>query len=385
LEHGVPSLKVLHILPGLEQGGAEGVLYRLALATRGEMHHTVISMTGEGIYGPRLRSLGIPVHTLDLGGWRSAEGLYRLWRVIQGAGANVVQTWLYKADLIGGSIARLAGVRAICWGIRNSNFNTCGRSNKFAGRICAKLSGTVPSAIISCSELAAEVHQSLGYRASKFTVIPNGYDLSLYFPQKHFRETLRNEWGVPAQTPLLGTVGRWNPQKDYANLLAALSLLAKNGQDFRCILAGTGMERSNAALWKLISSNGLEENVILLGPRNDIPYVMNALDVHVLSSFREAFPNVVAEAMACGTPCVTTDVGDAALIVGDTGWIVPPSDAPALASGIKQALSAIQSTERGKISQACRERIAERFSIERMVTAYKEIWSKCAGVSLEVS
>ena len=122
-----------------------------------------------------------------------------------------------------------------------------------------------------------------------------------------------------------------------------LVLLAKKGLEFRCVLVGTGMSRENQQLAKLIRQLSLEDRLILTGPRNDIPDVMNALDLHVLSSAGEAFPNTVAEAMACGTPCVVTDVGDAALIVGDTGWIAPPQNPAALAERVEQGLVTLQS------------------------------------------
>ena len=105
---------------------------------------------------------------------------------------------------------------------------------------------------------------------------------------------------------------------------------------------------------------------------------MNAIDVHVLSSaYGEAFPNAVCEAMACGTPCVVTDVGDAAAITGETGWVVPLRDPQALSQRIEEAITAIQSGRREEVSQACRQRIVEFFGIERMVAAYEDIWSQC--------
>ena len=180
--------------------------------------------------------------------------------------------------------------------------------------------------------------------------------------------------------PLLGSVARWDPQKDHANLLRALALLSQNGLDFRCVLAGPGIEPSNNALLQLISESNLADKVFLLGPRDDVPDIMNALDLHVLSSsYGEAFPNVVAEAMACGTPCVVTDVGDAAAIAGDTGWVAPPGNSRALAQSIDQALLAVLSPLQGKISSESRQRIAGRFGIEQMVASYRNIWSKCAA------
>ena len=243
------------------------------------------------------------------------------------------------------------------------------------GRLCAWVSGWLPSVIVSCSERAAHVHEKLGYSGGKFVIIPNGYDVSKFSPQPGARSALHKEWVVPHGAPVIGAVARWDPQKDHANLLSALALLAGRGVNFRCMLVGPGLERANVDLWTLIAENRLEDKVALLGSRNDIPAVMSALDLLVLSSYAEAFPNVVAEAMACGTPCVVTDVGDAALIVGNTGWVSRPRIPPALALSIETALAAVQSAQRDAISQACRQRIVETFGLERMASAYRSVWS----------
>jgi len=376
-------VRILHVITGLDLGGAETVLYRLVTAQASEAEHVVVSLTGEGAYGARLRQQGIAVHALQFPrGWLTLRGLHRLWRLILALRPDAIQTWLYHADLIGGLAGRLAGVRAVCWGIRNSNLSreTSSRHTRLTAHICAWMSAWLPAAIVSCSDRAALVHQHLGYRKQKFTVIHNGYDLSRFSPQPRVRETLRAEWGVSPGMQLLGTAARWDPQKDHANLLSALALLARAGKDFRCVLAGAGMDGANEDLVRLVSENGLEDKVMLLGLRDDIPAIMNALDLHVLSSsYGEAFPNVVAEAMACGTPCVVTDVGDAAAIVGGTGWVAPPDDAASLARIVGKALEVLQTPRREMLSQACRQRVAERFGIERMVAAYKAVWSGCGG------
>ena len=136
------------------------------------------------------------------------------------------------------------------------------------------------------------------------------------------------------------------------------------------------MAANNQELCRLIESQGVKDNVLLLGERPDIPSVMNALDIHVLSSsFGEAFPNVLAEAMACGTPCVTTDVGDAAVIVGDTGWIVPTSNSELLANAISEAVAEMQDSEKWAVRRSmCRDRVVLNFSIERMVDNYHNVW-----------
>ncbi|MBX6393566.1 MAG: glycosyltransferase [Burkholderiales bacterium] len=184
---------------------------------------------------------------------------------------------------------------------------------------------------------------------------------------------------MPEEVPLLGMVARFDPQKDHANLIDALGRLHRGGHRFTAVFVGSGMTPENRAITDQLDAAGLRDTVHLLGPRADIPAVMSALDVHVLSSAGEAFPNVLAEAMACGTPCVTTDVGDAAVIVGETGWVTSPKDSAALAEALQQALQAWTGRPAWAQRQAaCRARIAEHFSIEAMVDRYRAVWAEVA-------
>jgi glycosyltransferase involved in cell wall biosynthesis len=221
-----------------------------------------------------------------------------------------------------------------------------------------------------------DVYEALGYDRSKMRFIPNGYDLLDFTPQPEAGAALRESLIIPLDMPLIGTVGRYDPQKDHANLLHALAILQSRDLAFRCVLVGSQLDGKNTELMALIEQLGLQDRIILLGRRNDIPAVMSALDVHVLPSAGEAFPNVVAEAMACETPCVVTDVGDAAYIVGDTGWVVPPKDAEALASVIEQAMNASTSPEWAERCRAARTRIEQQFDIQKMVSAYHAVWSE---------
>lgn len=371
-------MNILHLITGLSDGGAEAVLYRLCTHDA-ENRHVVVSMMDEGKYGPLLRAAGVAVHCLGMPRGRvTVRGLWRLWRLLRAERPTVVQTWMYHADLVGGVLARLAGVRAVCWGIHHSNLEP-GKSRRatiWVARLDARLSRWVPAAIVCCAAQARDVHVRLGYAAEKFVIIPNGYDVGRFRPDAAARARLRAEWGVPDGVPLLGMVARFDPQKDHANLLAACARLQASGADFAAVLVGTGCDAGNAALVQQLAAAGLTQRVRLLGRRDDVPAVMAALDLHVLSSLGEAFPNVLAEAMACGTPCVTTDVGDAAQIVGETGWVVPPRDADALAAAIGAALRerAEQPAAWAGRRRAARERVVEHFDIERMAGAYRAVW-----------
>jgi len=342
-----------------------------------------VSLGDQGHYGPLLMAAGVPVFCCEINRRGFASGLIRLHRFLRQVRPQVVQTWMYHADLLGGIVARLTGCPAVLWGVRNLRLprGAVSRSARLAARLCARLSRLVPSRILTCSGESVRVHVRLGYSASKFRVIPNGYDCVRLCPDAEGRARLRREWGVPNDQILLGMVARWDPLKDHANLLDALARLIKDGASvwesgaaFRCVLVGAGMDTSNAPLMELVHRHRLEQRIILAGPRVDIAAVMSALDLHVLSSRSEAFPNVVAEAMACGTPGVVTEVGDVRLIVGEHGWYAPPCDPEALSAALLQAIEAVSGPAREPLQRACRRRIVEHFGQDAMVAAFERAW-----------
>lgn len=375
-------LQVMHVISGLLHGGAETVLLRLATAPGGTVRHTVVSMRGEGVMGARLRAAGVEVVCLDMQGWAGGlRGLWRLYRLLRERRPDVVQTWMYHADLIGGLAARLAGIRAVAWGVRNSgvSLGESSRSSRIAAWACARVSAWVPGVIVACARKAAEVHRAWGYRADRVLVVPNGYDLDVWHPDAAGAAELRARWGVPEGAPLLGSVARWNPLKDHENLLAALALCVRAHPDLRCVLIGLGMSRDNAELIALARHYGLLDHLVFLGRRDDVPELMRALDIHVLSSKAEGFPNVVSEAMASGVACVVTDVGDAADIVGEHGWVVPPGDAVALAGAIDQAARAVREPQWPARRDAARASVERRYSLQAMVERYETVWRRLAA------
>ncbi len=371
------ELHVVHVISGLGQGGAEAVLNRLLMAPSHAIRHTLISFTDDGLYGASLRAAGISVITLDMKPGKITPGDFmRLRRELAVLRPDVVQTWMYHADAIGGLAARMAGLRHIAWGIRNSgeNLKSSSKSAWLLARFCGLVSGWLPQTIICCAEGARARHVQWGYDADKMVVIQNGYDLTRWQPNPQARSRFRQEWQVGPDEPVIGFVARWNPLKDHRSLIQALAECKKQGLVLRCVLAGKGLETGNAELMQLLRAADVTEQVILLGMRDDVPDLMNALDVHVLSSLAEGFPNVVAEAMACGVPGVVTDVGDAALIVGETGWVVSAQDPQALAGAIAQAFAAIGQEGRQAIAERARARVLQEFSLPNMVERYEQTW-----------
>lgn len=379
-------MKVLHLISGLGQGGAETVLTRLV--THSTYENIVVSFGDEGVFGEKLKEAGVAVHTLNMRpgkiGLKDLMALRRLLKVLQ---PDIVQTWMYHADLFGGIVARTAGFSHIAWGIRNSgaSLKETSKMNYYLARVSAWLSRFIPQRIIVCGEQAAKIHASWGYAAEKMVVIQNGYNFEQWKPSQEVRQQSRLQLGIAENTPVLGFIARWNPLKDHPSLLKAFAIAKKTYPDVVLVLVGKGLEKNNETLMALLKQYQLipDKDVFLLGMRSDVPQLMPALDIHVLSSIAEGFPNVVSESMACGVPNVVTDVGDAALIVGDNGWVAQAANPEDLASKIKEALaflgepgaSLVQKQAFQQLQNRVRQSVLERFSIEIMVKQYESTWA----------
>ncbi|WP_295387954.1 glycosyltransferase [uncultured Thiodictyon sp.] len=372
-------MRIAHVITGLEMGGAEQMLYKLlATLDRAAFEPLVISLIEPGPMRAPIAALGVRIETLGMRrGLPSPGALLRLVGLLRAFRPDLIQTWMYHADLLGALARPLVGTRpGLIWNIRQSDLDP--RHTRLGPRLVARLNGLVsylaPDRIICCSQRAAAVHRALGYRARLFEVIPNGFDLERFHPDDAARAQLRAELGVPAAAPLLGLAGRFDPQKDLPTFLQAAALVRAARPESRFLLSGPGMERANPQLAGWMADAGLAGAIDLLGPRTDMPRVFAALDLLVLSSaYGEGFPNVVGEAMACGVPCAVTDVGDSGLIVGETGAIVAPRDPTALAAAILRLL-AEDPPGRARRGVAARERIAAHYSLARIVARYADLY-----------
>ncbi|MBS0344210.1 MAG: glycosyltransferase [Proteobacteria bacterium] len=347
--------------------------------------HRVVSLTTRGVHAEVLEKHGIKVDVLGMSRGRVTPlGLWHLYRVLKTSQADVVQTWMYHSDLLGGVAARLAGIRRVIWGIRHSNLDPSrnSRSTLAVVRLCSWLSRVVPLKVVSCSHNASKLHIRHGYAPQKFIDIPNGYRTDLFRRDDELRQRTRAGLGIDGDHFVVGMVARFDPLKDHRNLIGALRTAKRGGSSpFLCLLVGPGMDATNSDLINWLGEAELLDIVRLLGVRSDVPAIMNAIDLKVLSSAGEAFPNVLAEAMACGTPCVTTDVGDAAVIVDRFGWVVPAQDSTALADAISTAKD-LHARRRDLWNLRCDQgiaHIAQHFSMERMWNNYYSVWAECCA------
>lgn len=369
--------KVLHIISSLNDGGAEGVLYKIVSKDSKNIEHVVVSLTEGEKYNRLLSDAGIQVKNLHMSGAiKTFFGFFALCSFIYREKPTVVQTWMYHSDVIGGIAAFLLGVKNIVWNIRSGEIH---RTQKITTRAFIKLSAIlsayIPNTIISCSYRAIEVHKKVGYKGD-FVLIDNGIDDSLYYPSDKKRQEFRGEVQISESCILIGMVARFDPQKDHMNLLRSVSEITKT--NYQVLLIGSNVDSNNSTLLNLISDFGIADKVVLMGQRMDIHRVMCGLDFLVLPSlYGEAFPNVVIEAMSVGTPCIVTDIGDSARIVKDCGWIVQPGSSGELSTAIRSAIDMKNKnqSEYNFLSQSCVNRVRRKFLTKRMILKYENIWN----------
>lgn len=370
---------MLHVIGGVGPGGAETLMCRL-VTRPSDLRHEVVCLAGRDWYSNELERCGVKVHYLGMSRFTAVPGaLARIFRLVGRSDADVVQGWMYRSNLLASLAARRAGIPSV-WSVHCASLEPLRAAARFWVYASGGLARLLPAAVINCSKRSIRMHEKLGFHRAKVVWIPNGYDPTTFFPDPARRAMIRASLGIPDQDFLIGTISRWHPEKDIPNLLAALGHLAANAIRPTCLLIGHELDATNGSLSSAIRSAGGDFNVLPLGRRKDVTDLLRALDLLVLPSRSESFPNVLPEAMLCQTPCVSTDVGDASLIIGATGWLVPPSDPPSIAGAILRARDEFETKPAAWAHRGCaaRERIERHFTLEKMAIAYEEIWKSVA-------
>ena len=371
-------LTVLHLITGLEAGGAEHALLRLVARTdRRRFRPVVVSLTDCGTLGAAIEAAGTEVHALRLpAAMPSPGGLFRLHRLLRDIRPDIVQTWLYHADLLGLLLKPVANMPHLLWNLRCSDMDLpLGRTAVL--RMLGRLS-RVPDGVVINSRAGQLVHQKIGYRPRRWEVIPNGFDLADLKPDAAARWELRAELGCDQGSVAIGMAARLHPMKDHATFFAAAAQLARTRPEARFVLIGAGTDCASGALRALIPAE-LDDRVTLLGERTDMPRLYAALDIVTLTSAHgEGFPNVLGEAMSCGVPCVATDVGDAAMLIGPTGAIVPPRDPETLAAAWERMV-VLGEEGRRAFGQEARSRIERHYEIGAVVARYEALYEDIAS------
>jgi glycosyltransferase involved in cell wall biosynthesis len=370
-------ISLLHLITTLDVGGAEMMLLKLVSRLDvSRFRNHVVCLAEDGPVGEKISAHGIPVHALNMPRGRvTIEGLTQLFRHVRKIKPAILQTWMYHADLIGVLLGKLSRIPRICWNIRCSNMDLLEYrwTTRITVRMCALLS-VFPDLVIANSRQGLNYHREIGYKSRRWKVIPNGFDLGEFKPDPQAKLGLMKELGLGYKNSslLIGYVARFDPMKDHATFLDAACLLLKERRDVHFVMVGRGIEWENRGLTARIPKT-FSDNFHLLGERSDVEKITAGLDIACSVSAGEGFSNVIGEAMACEIPCVVTDVGDSALIVGETGLVVKPQDSEGLAGAWRKLLD-LGGDGRSELGRGARKRIQDHFDISKIVEQYEALY-----------
>jgi len=378
-------LKIIHVITGLATGGAEVMLLKLLSRMDRSAYEPVVLSLMDSSREPiwqEIERLEIPVQTLNLRpGLPNPAALWRLREKLREWKPGIVQGW----EVHGNFAAYMAGWQPFFLNVRGSLDHP--ESQKLATRLFIRLlrrASSKAAAVIYNSRSSARQHEAMGYARAKTQIIPNGFDCDQFRPDEKARAEIRHNLRVPAEAFLIGQVARHHPVKDHKTSLQAFQILAQRVPDSYLLLAGRGMDTGNSEVWRMVERLSVTARVRLLGERKDVARLNAALDVAISSSTAEAFPNAVGEAMACGVPCVVTDVGDSAWIVGNSGVVVPPRSSGDMAKAL-ESLCCLAREDRAALGHMARARVKQHFSIDDVVRQYEALYGESRAVARKAS
>ncbi|HAA92521.1 MAG TPA: hypothetical protein DCS82_06840 [Rhodospirillaceae bacterium] len=359
-ERAADSNSVLHIITGLDTGGAETMLAALALEKLKQgSQPLIVSLTEGGSQFERLHDAGCRVIGLGMSrGQSNWKAMRRLAALIKEEKPSVVQSWMYHSDLAALITLWMSGRRRktrLFWGVRCSDMDAS--RYRWLRRICAWLSRW-PDGLVANSEAGLRFHvDTLAYRPRQTAVVHNGFDLSRFRYDEAARRRLRRNLKIEDNAFVIGVIARVDPMKDYPNLISALKSL----EGVTALAIGRGTET-------LPDVRGLRK----CGERDDIPQLLSTIDILVSpSAFGEGLSNVIGEAMACGRPIVATDVGDARLLIGEAGLVVAPESSEALAVAVARLRD--DPELRQTMSDLARKRIEDGFQLADAVAGFDRV------------
>ena len=366
--------KVLHIITGLRRGGAETMLINLLTFYKEEscFEHIILSLISDNDFHEEIKITGIKVYSLNIRSFALFPFYFiKLNRMVNSINPSIIQGWLYH-----GNIAVKISKMQLPYLFSIHNSLTSIEKEKWLTRKIIKLGSLFSfrtNGIIYCSQVSLIQHEAIGYSKRKSIYIPNGFDTKKFHPDIKAKIGLKDELKIPNENLVFGQIARFHPIKNQLGLLRAFGELIKTMPLTSLVMIGENVNNSNSAIIQVIHEYNLEEKVHLLGLRNNIDLLISGLDVLVSPSFSEAFPIVVGEAMACGVPCIATDVGDSADVIGDAGIIVEPDNEEALVKAMKY-IALLSVNDRVELGKKARLRIIDNFGLKIVAERYEQLY-----------
>ena len=369
-------IKIAHITTGLETGGAEVQLLRLLTdLDKNKFEMMVISLHKETYLADRIRELGLPVYSLQLK--KNPLNVRKAYSILKAFNPDVIHGTMYEGGVVGTLFNKFLPKKPpVIWTVHEplEHYDKEPLRKRLQLRTWGLMS-KLPACMMYVSNLNKEQHVAWGFNNDKAIVIPNGVDTSKCSPNNAAGMKVRKSLGIPEDAFIIGKIARFHRQKNHIGFLHSAALLSKIHPHVHFMLAGTNVDENNLELNTLAKELGIQDIVHMLGNREDIPDVVNAFDLATLTSFGEAFPLTLGEAMVSGVPCVATDVGDNDFIIGDTGIITPIGDDQAMADAWQKMVE-MDKAEYAELGKKARQRTLDNFTLEQQVKQHEDLYNR---------
>ena len=378
--------KIIHIITGLNTGGAEMMLYKFLSISK--HHNVVISLgksTGTNIE-EMISELGVNIYFAELKLQNLTNRQNNIIKTIKREKPDILQGWMYHGNIIAQIIGIFFNNIPVFWNVRHSLHDL--KREKLVLRFIIGAStflSKLASQIIYNSIISAKQHESIGYKSSKTIYIPNGFDQNVFTPQKRSdaKKVFKSKYDISENQIIIGHVARYHPMKGHKEFISAIKILVDKNFPVKGIMIGNSIDQNNAYLRGFIKRNRISNSLLLLGECKNTDELIAGFDILVSSSlWGEGFSNTIGEAMACGVPCVATDVGDSKKILKNLGKIVPPGDACSLAKACAEFIR-MPSDEIRLLSIKLRNEIVENYSITKIVNRYDNLYDAATLLSEE--
>lgn len=371
------KIRVMHLITGLDVGGAENMLFKIAAnMDRDNFENIVVCIKTGGSMLDKLEKANVEVISLGFNKkYPSLLVILKLISIIKEKKPDVLHTWLYHADLLGLIAGKISRLPHVVWNIRCSYVDMSEYSimSSFVRFILVKLS-SIPSLITVNSKCGLQAHKDIGYRAKKWKIIPNGIDTELYKPDLNIKNNIKNQLNIAGDSIVIGFVARFDPMKDHGTFFEVARRLVDKSPGINFVLAGTNIDSGNEYLNNKIKQYGLGQNIVLMGEQHELWKLLPAFDLLILTSaYGEGFPNIIGEAMSCGVPCVSTDVGDVRSIIGDAGSVAQPRDADGMLAALETMIN-LSGKERNEMGLKARGRIVDNYLLSNIVKEYEKTY-----------
>jgi len=379
-------MKILHIINSLKKGGAEGNLYRLCKfhkkKYKNKVNITIVTLINNGFYEKELKKLGINIFSLKMSRQSRIldfiKKILKLREFLKRQNPDVIQSWMYHSNFITLFIPKIFHFK-IFWNIRHSELNTTisKKMTIFLSLFCGIFSRIVPKKIIYCSNKSINFHENRHFYARNKTIlIENGYSDKAYHPSKYLRKNFRKKNNINRSDIILGYAGRYSKQKNIQAMLIAFSKFVKLHNNVNLYMVGNGINILNKKLKTIIYNLKIENKVFLLDQKKNLTEFYNGIDLLLLTSHSESFPNVVAESMLCMTPVLSSNAGCSKKIIKDYGFIIMKNDYLSIKRGLEKSINIFQNKKKKwkLIKKNARLQIQNNFSIEKMANTYLEKW-----------